>query len=70
MVAGFSVFQMAQNIPIHIHFGGKVIPHEGNLETVEALLLALLKAGHFGEAKIEEIFVFEEDSDDELPKHT
>ena len=70
MVAGFFNSYMAQNIPIHVYFDGKVIPHEGNLETVEALLLALLQAGHFGDAKIDEIFVFEEDSDDELPKHT
>ncbi len=41
----------------------------GENDTVEAVLQLLIKDGNLGSTKLEEIFLFEEDSDDELPSH-
>ena len=62
---------MKEKIVIHVHLGGIETSREHNAsetKTLEALVALLIKAGHFSDAKVEDICVFEEDSDTELPR--
>lgn len=55
---------------IHVHLGGLEEAHSLDLnevKTVAMLIPILLATGKLGEAKAEEIFIFEEDSEVELP---
>ena len=61
---------MNESIVIHLHLGGIETSrehHASETQTFEELITLLIKAGHFGDAKVEEIFVFEENSDIEVP---
>ena len=63
---------MSTNKRIHIHLGGSDETHACELHdglTLEAVVLFLIGTGKLGEIKAEEIFLFEEDSDEELPRH-
>lgn len=56
---------------ILVHLGGLEQTHSFELDepkTIEALALILIATGKFGDVKAEEIFIFEEDSDEELPR--
>jgi hypothetical protein len=62
---------MSSNIKIHLHFGGSEASrshHAIETKTLEALIAELFATGVFGDAKIDEISVFEEDSDDEVAR--
>jgi hypothetical protein len=62
---------MVQAKRIHVHFGGRQDTHScevGEYETVETIVLRLIGTGKLGDGKPEEIFLFEEDSDDEIPR--
>lgn len=61
------------NKQIKLHSGDQVITHhlkDGEKPICEILIGGLLAAGHFQGLKIEEIFLFEEDGEDELPRAT
>ncbi len=61
---------MSKSKIIHVHVGGRHDAHTcelGSNETVGQLLLRLLQAGNLGSIKLEEIALFEEDVDAELP---
>jgi hypothetical protein len=60
----------ANKIPVHIagHHHADLV-EVGEHETVESLAVLLIAAGKFGDAKVEEIFLFEEDAEEELPRH-
>jgi hypothetical protein len=56
---------------LDIHLGGLEETHPLDLtepKTVEAIILLIVATGRLGEVKAEEIFLFEEDSDEELPR--
>lgn len=55
---------------LHVHLGGTDETLACNLQeglTLTAVALLVLGTGKLGQSKVEEIFLFEEDSDDELP---
>lgn len=57
-------------IPVHVP--GQEGAHHcevGEHDTVETLAILLVKIGKVGDCKFEEIFLFEEDSEEELPRH-
>jgi hypothetical protein len=55
---------------IHLHLGGSEDIHSIELlepKSLHDVLIVLVQTGKLGDAKVEEIFISEENSDDELP---
>jgi len=58
------------HIPVYLPGHEGTYPIElGEHDTIEVLAILIVKTGKVGDCKFEEIFLFEEDSDDELPRH-
>lgn len=57
---------------LSVHLAGHPHAHlleVGPNETVESLAVLLIATGQFGDAKVQEILIFEEDADEELPRN-